>query len=195
MKTITAIARQFGLSRTTLLYYDRLGLLSPAYRTASEARLYSSDEEARLSRIVTYRRAGIPLKSIKHMLVAAPGGVNQRLETRLSEIQGQIADLRGQQRFIVGMLKDAVLRGEGPKRTRDQWVELLRACAFTQRDMHQWHIEMERDNPNGHARFLKQIGLSATEVSHIRGLARGALKANAAPAKARQTSNASAASP
>jgi DNA-binding transcriptional MerR regulator len=30
MYHITQLARQFGLSRSTLLYYDRIGLLSPA---------------------------------------------------------------------------------------------------------------------------------------------------------------------
>ncbi|WP_258222942.1 MerR family DNA-binding transcriptional regulator [Aeromonas sp. HMWF016] len=32
MLTITRLARELGLSRTTLLYYERLGLLLPALR-------------------------------------------------------------------------------------------------------------------------------------------------------------------
>lgn len=168
MKTITVIARQFGLSRTTLLYYDRLRLLSPKYRTAADARLYSADEEQRLARIVTYRRAGIPLKTIRHILEAAPVRVNERLETRLREIEEQVAHLRAQQRFIVEMLRDSVMRGEGPKYSRDEWVELLRACSFTDRDLHGWHVALERDNPEGHARFLKRIGLSKEEADEIR---------------------------
>ena len=35
MKTIRALAQQFGLSRSTLLYYDRLGVLRPDDRTSA----------------------------------------------------------------------------------------------------------------------------------------------------------------
>ncbi|ACB76294.1 MerR family transcriptional regulator [Opitutus terrae] len=175
MKTITVIARQFGLSRSTLLYYDRIGLLSPSYRTHAEARLYSAADEARLARIVTFREAGIPLETIKTILAAPlPAKVNRALESRLREIQQQIDGCRGQQRFIVELLKEAVLRGEGPARTRDQWVELLHACAFSEADMQAWHADMERKNPAGHARFLRKIGLSAVEIERVQVLSRTA---------------------
>jgi len=169
MKTITAVARQFALSRSTLLYYDRIGLLSPGCRTRAEARLYSDPEVARLARIVTFRRAGLSLKTIKAILAAAlPVKVNRTLEARLQEIQQQVGALRSQQRFIVGLLKDAVMRGEGPARTRVEWVDLLRACAFTEDDMHAWHVAMEREDPTAHARFLRRIGLAAPEVEAVR---------------------------
>ena len=191
MKTITAVARQFGLSRSTLLYYDRIGLLSPSYRTQAEARLYSEAEVTRLARIVTFRRAGIPLVTIKAILAAAvPAKVNRTLEARLQEIQGQIGALRSQQCFIVGLLKDAVLRGEGPARTRAQWVELLHACAFTDDDLRAWHVAMEHDEPNAHAQFLRRIGFSATEAEAVRARARAAFIAATQPPE-----SASAASP
>ena len=43
MKTysISKLARACGLSRSTLLYYDRLGLLPPSGRTGSGYRCYS----------------------------------------------------------------------------------------------------------------------------------------------------------
>lgn len=173
MTTITVLARRFGLSRSTLLYYDRLGLLSPSYRTHGDARLYSAADEAELARIVTFRQAGIALETIKAILDAAvPARVNRVLEHRLREIQQQIDAARGQQRFIVELLKKAVMRGEGPARTRDQWVELLRACAFTEADMQAWHAGMERDDPAAHHRFLLRIGLTATQAEHIRTLSR-----------------------
>jgi DNA-binding transcriptional MerR regulator len=183
MKTITVLAREFGLSRTTLLYYDRIGLLKPSYRTAAEARLYSAEEENVLRQIITYRRAGIPLESIKVMLDAAPARVNVRLERRLREIQDQIGTLRAQQRFVVQMLKDAVLRGEKPVRNKDQWVELLRACEFTNDDLRRWHVEMERDAPEAHSRFLRRIGFSAAEAEAVRERARVALPTVSQPAR------------
>ena len=32
MLTISALARRFGLARSTLLHYDRIGLLKPSYK-------------------------------------------------------------------------------------------------------------------------------------------------------------------
>jgi DNA-binding transcriptional MerR regulator len=176
MKTITAIARLFGLSRSTLLYYDRIGLLTASYRTQAEARLYSAEEEGRLARIVTFRRAGIPLETIKAMLESdVPEKVNESLETRLREIQGQIAGLRAQQQFVVEMLRQAVLRGEEPKRTRDQWVDLMKACSFNEADMRAWHVALERDDPKAHALFLRRIGLRPAEIERIREHCRSVL--------------------
>ncbi len=40
MITIGRLARRFGLSRSTLLYYDSIGLLSPSTRSAKDYRLY-----------------------------------------------------------------------------------------------------------------------------------------------------------
>ncbi len=183
MKTITALARLFRLSRSTLLYYDRIGLLSPSYRTQAAARLYSEDEEARLARIVTFRRAGIPLGTIGTLLdTTVPAKVNESLESRLREIQNQIGELRTQQRFIVEMLRQAVLRGEEPARTKDQWVALLEACSFTGADMRAWHVALERDNPKAHARFLRRIGLAPAEIARVREHACAASAAAAQPA-------------
>jgi DNA-binding transcriptional MerR regulator len=46
MKTysISKLARAFGLSRSTLLYYDRIGLLAASGRTGSGYRCYSEKD-------------------------------------------------------------------------------------------------------------------------------------------------------
>src|SRR5262245_19662656 len=53
MKTysISRLARAFGLSRSTLLYYDRIGLLAPSGRTGSGYRSYSEKDYRQLERI------------------------------------------------------------------------------------------------------------------------------------------------
>ena len=40
MLTVGKLSEKFGLSRTALLYYDRIGLLTPAGRSESGYRLY-----------------------------------------------------------------------------------------------------------------------------------------------------------
>ena len=63
--TVGRLAKRFGLSRSTLLYYDGIGLLRPQSRAAGEYRTYGEAEAARLERICLYRRAGLTLEQIK----------------------------------------------------------------------------------------------------------------------------------
>lgn len=53
MKTfrITELGKRFGLSRSTLLYYDRIGLLQPSGRTEAGYREYTRSDADRLERI------------------------------------------------------------------------------------------------------------------------------------------------
>lgn len=71
MPTISALGRRFGLSRSTLLYYDRIGLLRPGGRSAKAYRHYGEAEVARLEQICLYRRAGVPLAEIRRLLDGA----------------------------------------------------------------------------------------------------------------------------
>ena len=54
--TISALARRFGLSRSALLHYDRIGLLSPSGRSLAGYRCYSEADADRLRAIQTFRR-------------------------------------------------------------------------------------------------------------------------------------------
>ena len=52
MFLITELAREFGLSRSTLLYYNRIGLLRPAGRSMAGYRLYSTKDRDTLALIL-----------------------------------------------------------------------------------------------------------------------------------------------
>ncbi|WP_291862632.1 MerR family transcriptional regulator [Accumulibacter sp.] len=82
---ITELGRRFGLSRSTLLYYDRIGLLCPSGRSEADYRLYSQADCDRLARICAFREAGISLEEIARLLDAdTPHG--PILERRLHEL-------------------------------------------------------------------------------------------------------------
>jgi DNA-binding transcriptional MerR regulator len=68
--TISQLARAFGLSRSTLLYYDRIGLLPPHCRTESGYRCYTENDYLNLERICSFRKAGLILKNIKDIIYA-----------------------------------------------------------------------------------------------------------------------------
>ena len=61
MLTIGRLARRFSLSRSTLLYYDSIGLLRPSGRSPANYRLYTERDRRRLELICRYREAGVPM--------------------------------------------------------------------------------------------------------------------------------------
>lgn len=75
--TISQIADKFGLARSTLLYYDRIGLLKPRERSGADYRLYSEDDRRRMEEISRLRGAGLPLRAIAKLL---DGGSSRRAE-------------------------------------------------------------------------------------------------------------------
>ncbi|MFC3153200.1 hypothetical protein ACFOEK_19330 [Litoribrevibacter euphylliae] len=52
--------------------------------------------------------------------------------------------------------------------SKDQWVEILKACGMTEDDMHRWHIEFERSLPEAHTDFLESLGIDDEEVARIK---------------------------
>jgi DNA-binding transcriptional MerR regulator len=107
MKTysISKLARACGLSRSTLLYYDRLGLLKPSGRTGSGYRYYTDADQWRLERIGHFREAGLSLKEIRAVLSSSGKPGTRLLETRLRETAQNIVGLKNRQRLLAGMLR------------------------------------------------------------------------------------------
>jgi DNA-binding transcriptional MerR regulator len=172
MLTIGRLAKRFGLSRSTLLYYDRIGLLRPTGRTDSNYRFYSESDIARLERIDTFRQAGVSLSDIGSILDADDDGLRTTLESRLRAINEQIAALRHQQRLIAKLLSDeSVLRRTGSL-DKQAWVSVLRASGMGDEDMRRWHAQFERLNPEAHRDFLDSLGIAGEEVEEIRARAR-----------------------
>ena len=169
MLTISQLARRFGLSRATLLYYDRIGLLSPSERSRSNYRLYSEEDLRRMERIHTYRQAGLPLADIAEVLAAEgndqPG---ELLHARLEQLNREIGTLRRQQRKIVELLQNHRSLSRARCLDKEGWVEILRASGLSDDDMMRWHAEFERLAPEGHADFLASLGLDEGEIDRIR---------------------------
>jgi DNA-binding transcriptional MerR regulator/SAM-dependent methyltransferase len=171
MKTyrITELAQHFGLSRSTLLYYDRMGLLLPSGRTETNYRRYTQEDLARLERICFFREAGISLAEIGHLLEKTSGD-SAILERRLSEIGQEIARLKGQQRVLAGMLKKVTAGFDGSGLDKELWLSLLKACQFDEVALKRWHIEFERRAPVAHHEFLLSLGLCEKEALQVRML-------------------------
>ncbi len=159
MKTysISQLARASGLSRSTLLYYDRLGLLPPAGRTAAAYRYYTTVDQRRLERIRHFRDAGLTLKEIRTVLHSGGKPGAKLLEARLRETTKNISVLKNQQRLLAGMLNRIASGKIPPTVDKKLWTEMLRAAGMDQNSMKRWHAEFEWRAPEGHQEFLLSL--------------------------------------
>ena len=172
MYTVGRLAKKFNLSRSTLLYYDSIGLLTPARRGSGEYRQYSENEADRLAAICQYREAGLSLKDIKRVLDSSGGDLKTVLERRLSELNDDIGRLRRQQQVIVGLLKNDRLDDRIGVMNRQTWTDLLEASGFSEEDMINWHVEFERHAPDKHQAFLEFLCIPEDEIEAIRSFVR-----------------------
>lgn len=169
MLTIGKLARKFDLSRSTLLYYDRIGLLQPSARTSANYRLYSRSDVRRLEKICLFRRAGLDLKAIAATLSTTAGSLAEILEQQVDILNQKIQDLRRQQHLIVDLLKD-LKHEDVPLKVMDKrsWVRLLESAGMDDKAMEEWHQAFERLSPDAHQHFLESLGIPADEVAAIR---------------------------
>ena len=172
MYTIGKLAKKFQLSRTTLLYYDSIGLLKPCSRTENHYRQYSEDDAKRLDQICRYRRTGLSLTEIRKVLDSPEDSLTQALERRLDELNEDIKRLREQQRFILGILKGRQYYQHIKVMNGESWTSLLKASGFTDEDMLQWHVEFERLAPEKHREFLEFLCIPDEDIAQIRAWAK-----------------------
>lgn len=175
MKTysISQIARTCGLSRSTLLFYDRLGLLRASGRTASGYRVYNQKDLNKLERIRRLREAGLSLKEIRSVLATGKTPGTKLLEQRMRKTGDEIVGLKNQQRLLAAMLRKAA-SGKKPRCVdKPMWIQMLRAAGMDQRAMNRWHTEFERRSPEGHQEFLLSLGIPPAEAARIRTFSRG----------------------
>ena len=166
--TVTALARHCGVSRSTLLHYESLGLLRRPPRTAGNYRAYGQQDVARVQQIGVYRKVGVGLAAIRS-LVDRPGsdaaGILQR---RLVEIDAEIETLRGHQRAILRLLQQSHSFRRHQMITKDKFVAIMRAAGFTEDEMQRWHREFEKAAPAEHQEFLEFLHIPADEIARIR---------------------------
>jgi DNA-binding transcriptional MerR regulator len=168
MFTVSALARRCGVSRSTVLYYESVGLLAGARRTASNYRVYGECDLQRLERIRAYRDAGLELSDIQVLLDAPGTDAAGVLTRRLLALDAEIARLREHQRAIAQLLPSAGAIEGDEMMMKDKWVTVMQAAGFSDDDMHRWHAEFERAAPTEHEEFLQFLHVPADEIRQIR---------------------------
>ncbi|MEQ8222119.1 MAG: MerR family transcriptional regulator [Candidatus Eremiobacterota bacterium] len=170
MYTVGKLAKKFGLSRSTLLYYDSIGIFSPSLRGGSNYRLYSEEDCKKLERICKYREAGISIQKIKDIISCETNEINIYLEERFNEINNEIALLRRQQHYIMTFLE---------KRELSSGIvdilsvrELMKMAGISDETKWRFHHAFETQYPERHQAFLELLGLDRHTVEEIRTWAR-----------------------
>lgn len=169
MHSIGELCKRFGLSRSTLLYYDRLGLFRPSARTKSNYRLYTDEDMQKLEQICIYRQAGVSLNDIKNLLNSVDRGRTAFiLKKHIKKINNQIKAMKKQQQLIIKLMKKDIIHNRKIVFNLKSWLSLLTSMGFTEGEINKWHVDFEKQSPKEHTAFLQSLGLSEKEIKIIR---------------------------
>jgi DNA-binding transcriptional MerR regulator len=171
MSTVTKLARACGLSRSTVLYYELIGLLKPARRSSSNYRRYTEEDVERLREICRYRDAGLKLADIGVVLSRKGGDAAAVLKRRLVELDAEAARLREHQLAILKLLKSKSFRSNEMV-SKEKFVSVMKGAGFSDEDMRRWHAEFEKQAPGEHQEFLEFLRIPAAEIEQIRAWSR-----------------------
>jgi len=167
MLTVTKLARQFNLSRTTILYYEKEELLIPASRSENGYRWYGSKEISQLESIINYRSFGISIQQIKQLLANnGEGKQQQTLRQQFNNLENEIQKLRQQQLAIVNFLEAPDLLDKNM--TKEKWTQIMEMSGMDEQGMLNWHKEFEKLQPDAHQEFLESLQIDENEIMRIR---------------------------
>lgn len=114
--TVKEVAEMAGVTVRTLHYYDEIGLLTPADRSASGYRRYTEAELERLHEILLYRELGLALEEIGAVVDAPPENRERMLRdhrsTLIAKRKRTEAVIRAVDRTLHAMERDESLSTE-----------------------------------------------------------------------------------
>lgn len=166
--SISKIAAKFGISRSTLLYYDSINLLKPSARNKAGYRLYSDADTERLSKIMLFREAGVPLAEIANLLNAANLEVTALLLKRLGELNKEIEVVKSKQNIIIKLLENSILYKNLRNLDESTWLTILNSAGIKRETAEEWHSQFEKHSPLQHQNLLELLGFDDDEIHHQR---------------------------
>lgn len=143
MYRISELAEQVGLSRTTLLYYEKIGLIK-GKRLENSYRMYSDKDLQRLKLIQQLQAGGLTLKECQACLDAKID--RELLQGRLKTLDDEIAQKQRSRDLLAALL------GEG--------------------DTKAWHTEAGKSAPDAHLEWLIKQGFNEKEALRLKWLSK-----------------------
>ena len=168
MLTVSQLAKQFHISRTTIIYYERAGLLIPHSRSNNGYRWYGDEEIKRLESILAYRSFGVPVTTIASLIDHQDDHTQEQiLHEQFNSLEREIQSLRQQQKAIVTLLEQPELLEQNSV-DKDRWSEIMKAAGLNAQDMKNWHRQFEMMEPDAHQAFLESLKIDKDEIQQIR---------------------------
>lgn len=166
MYTIRDLCEKSGLSRSALLYYDSIGILSPTSRSGANYRLYSEEALLQLERICTYREAGVSLDEIGKIFKMGESIERTVLEKTLSVLNSEARKIKQQLEKITAMLQDK-------KSSISLGIDInsvmstLKTIGFGTDMLLKVHKMIEDESPDMHRELLTLFDFSDDEICGI----------------------------
>lgn len=167
MYTIGDVVKEINLSRSTILYYEKIGLLKSSIRNDSNYRIYYEDDIIKLKKIIMYKELGISLKEIKELINFKTTRISEILETRVKEINDDIVRLKKQEKLVLEYLRKEVIIGRTKDFSSKTWTEMLINLGYKEKDWMEWHREFEKKSPDDHYKFLKNLNMSEEDIGKL----------------------------
>ncbi len=145
MYRISQLARLAGLSRSTVLYYEKLGLVK-GKRSANGYRYYHDVDLQRLTLVQQLQVGGLTLNECKACIDVEMD--RSLLEQRLKALDQEISKKQQARALLAGLL--------------GQNHDSLRS----------WHDILEATAPDAHGQWLQAQGLNEKDALHLRWLSR-----------------------
>lgn len=143
MYRISQLAALAGVSRTTLLYYEKIGLIS-SERQSNGYRMYHEQDLQRLRLIQRLQAGGLTLAECRDGL--AHGLDKPRLRERLDELDRDIAARQQARQLLAGLLGEHSLKD--------------------------WHQQLTHEAPLAHHQWLLAQGFTEKEALHLTWLSK-----------------------
>lgn len=156
MYRVSDICEKVGLARSTLLYYERIGLVNPAREPGNGYRLYSEQDFNQLILIRQLQKAGLSLQECKNFLAGQIDA--QRLEQRLFHLEQELREMETAKEVLSALYSKVTGRS-------------IDNGSYSQR-LNEWHIKFDQQSFAAHLQWLQQLGFSEKEALHIRCVSR-----------------------
>ncbi|NOH60950.1 MerR family transcriptional regulator [Vibrio sp. RE88] len=143
MYRISQLAEQVGLSRSTLLYYEKLGLIQGT-RQANGYRMYTDKDVQRVRLLQQLQAGGLTLEECFECLESKID--RNKLQQRLNALDEEIQ--------------------------RKQKAKELLSAMLGMNSMRDWHQEMEEHAPSAHMEWLIKQGFSEKQALRLKWLSK-----------------------
>ena len=105
--SVKELCTMMQITRKTLFYYDRIGLLKPSDRKGVQNhKLYDISQKQRLADILKYRRAGLKIEEVRLILDSPECDVRTILEGALNRLDRQKKEKESQIRVLKELMEE-----------------------------------------------------------------------------------------